>query len=66
MTPAKIIASTIADPSSKIGAGMRTPRLLRKIESPIDRLPRTRGSASKINHQKMICRSTGTLRMHST
>ena len=38
ITPTRTIASTIAEPSSKMGEGRRTPRLLRKAASPIEML----------------------------
>ena len=66
ITPTRIIASTIAEPSSKMGEGRKMPRLLRKAASPSEMLSRTLGSASMISHQKMIWSSTGTLRVNST
>ena len=57
---------TKKEPSSNIGDGNLTPRLLRNIESPIDRLCRTLGNANNITHQKIICKSTGTFRINST
>ena len=52
--------------ASNIGAGNCTPRLLRNTVSAMEMLSRTRGRASRITHQKMICSSSGTLRVNST
>ena len=46
--------NTQSEPSSNIGDGSLTPRLFKKIESPIDKLWRTFGRASKITHQKIL------------
>ena len=65
-TPAAKAITSHSAPSANTGAGNRTPRLLRYTLPPRSRLSRTRGSASMITHQKMICSSSGTLRTNST
>ena len=64
--PATSAIRMTIEPSANTGAGIRAPRLLRYKVSAMEMLSRTRGSASRITHQKMICSSNGTLRVNST